>query len=159
VLASHNTQSVDLILRGHDDDSASGAAVADATAADTMQAIADAQAAFQETLSAMVDRVAPLSAKPPTANNPCAGTKPASGYENKDCFEEGVEEQAAANVTKGYIGDFETDAVPITTPYFQAGLCPVNVHWHLGAEHYSAGQFDEEGSGPSALPHHTRKAR
>merc|ERR1711871_874295 len=24
-----------------------------------------------------------------------------------------------------------------------------NVHWHLGAEHYSAGQFDEFGTSPS----------
>ena len=28
-------------------------------------------------------------------------------------------------------------------------MCPVNVHWHLGAEHYSLGQFDENGSGPN----------
>merc|ERR1719199_1749070 len=29
-----------------------------------------------------------------------------------------------------------------------AGLCPVNVHWHLGAEHLSVGQYDEHGDGP-----------
>jgi len=28
-------------------------------------------------------------------------------------------------------------------------LCPVNVHWHLGAEHRSAGQYDENGKSPS----------
>lgn len=33
-------------------------------------------------------------------------------------------------------------------PYKDHGLCPVNVHWHLGAEHRSAGEFDEDGSGP-----------
>merc|ERR1719238_1803249 len=27
-------------------------------------------------------------------------------------------------------------------------LCPVNVHWHLGTEHRSAGQYDEGGNGP-----------
>jgi len=27
-------------------------------------------------------------------------------------------------------------------------LCPVNVHWHLGAEHRSAGQYDESGKSP-----------
>ena len=29
-----------------------------------------------------------------------------------------------------------------------AGLCAVNVHWHEGAEHRSAGQYDEGGTGP-----------
>merc|ERR1719326_1900446 len=38
---------------------------------------------------------------------------------------------------------------PITTPYFEAGLCPVNVHWHLGAEHLSVGEYDEAGTGPT----------
>jgi hypothetical protein len=52
--------------------------------------------------------------------------------------------QAGANVTKGYNGSLEVDVVPITTPYYQKGLCPVNVHWHLGAEHYSAGEYDCE---------------
>ena len=52
--------------------------------------------------------------------------------------------QAGANVTKGYNGDLEVDVVPITTPYYQKGLCPVNVHWHLGAEHFSAGEYDCE---------------
>lgn len=27
-------------------------------------------------------------------------------------------------------------------------MCPVNVHWHLGTEHYSAGEYDENGDGP-----------
>ena len=38
--------------------------------------------------------------------------------------------------------------MPITVPYSEAGLCAVNVHWHLGAEHLSVGQFDEYGTGP-----------
>jgi len=29
------------------------------------------------------------------------------------------------------------------------GLCPVNVHWHLGTEHRSAGEYDETGVGPA----------
>jgi len=40
--------------------------------------------------------------------------------------------------------------VPITTNYFEAGLCPVNVHWHLGAEHLSVGQYDSAGTGPDS---------
>jgi hypothetical protein len=46
-------------------------------------------------------------------------------------------------------GNDAGDVEPIGTPYFQAGLCPVNVHWHLGAEHRSEGQFDENGTGPA----------
>lgn len=65
-------------------------------------------------------------------------------------------EQAAANVTKGYNGSFVTTAVPITVPYFQAKMCPVNVHWHLGTEHYSAGEYDETGTGPSDI--HERRS-
>jgi len=52
--------------------------------------------------------------------------------------------QAGGNVTAGYNGDYEVDFVPITQPYYQVGLCPVNVHWHLGTEHYSAGEYDCE---------------
>ena len=42
------------------------------------------------------------------------------------------------------VGDIE----PNTNPFSQSTICPVNVHWHLGAEHYSVGEFDENGSGP-----------
>merc|ERR1719161_2643887 len=83
-------------------------------------------------------------------DNPCHGTKPVDAFaegdnyfENTDCDAEGVLEQAGANVTKGYQGGFDVgDRMPITTDYFAAGLCPVNVHWHLGTEHYSAGEYD-----------------
>jgi len=57
-------------------------------------------------------------------------------------------EQAGADVSEGYKGEFETKVKPITTTYLKAGLCPVNVHWHLGAEHRSEGEFDECGKGP-----------
>merc|ERR1719316_1444610 len=56
-------------------------------------------------------------------------------------------EQAGANVTLGYKGNLETNSTPITSSYLQAGLCPVNVHWHYGAEHLSVGEFDEDGTG------------
>jgi len=56
-------------------------------------------------------------------------------------------------VTRGYVGGLDAgDRVPITGAYADHGLCPVNVHWHLGAEHYSAGQYDESGSGPHHSP-------
>ena len=99
------------------------------------------------------------------APNPCAGAKPyhadptANGgagdnyFSNVNCTIDGVIqvlEQAGANVTLGYTGDMDTGGrTPITTPYFEAGLCPVNVHWHLGAEHLSVGEYDEAGTGPT----------
>jgi len=48
----------------------------------------------------------------------------------------------------GYKGLKSTTHTPITSSYLNAGLCPVNVHWHLGAEHLSVGEFDEHGTGP-----------
>merc|ERR1719326_369794 len=104
-----------------------------------------------------------VSPPPPTimpGANPCEGTKLYDGFAegdgyflNQNCTANDgiiqVLEQAGANVTKGYVGGLDTgDRAPITEPYYKVGLCPVNVHWHLGAEHYSAGQFDEHGKGP-----------
>jgi len=90
--------------------------------------------------------------KPPVGTNVCAGKKPKSGFDNFACAEAAVNEQAAADVSSPFIGTKTTTAEPVLTSYWQAGLCPVNVHWHLGAEHRSAGQFDETGTGP-ADPH------
>jgi len=89
-------------------------------------------------------------------DNICQDKKPAkgSGFDNVDCIENNVFialEQSGTDVTEGYVGGFDTQAEPITTSYFAAGLCPVNVHWHLGTEHRSAGEFDENGKGPA--PH------
>jgi len=84
--------------------------------------------------------------------NVCKDKKPKSGFDNFDCAETAVNEQAAADVSSPFIGTKTTAAEPVLTSYWQAGLCPVNVHWHLGAEHRSAGQFDETGTGP-ADPH------
>ncbi|KAL7535133.1 hypothetical protein ACHAXR_007908 [Thalassiosira sp. AJA248-18] len=80
-------------------------------------------------------------------DNACAGAKLA--FDNKLCADMEVAPQAGANVTKGYVGNMDVgDIVPNTNPYFQSSMCPVNVHWHLGSEHYSYGQFDENGDGP-----------
>jgi len=92
--------------------------------------------------------------------NPCQGQKQWLSDQTKDAFKNApckiddvvkVMEQAGANVTEGYKGLLNTTAVPITTPLFRAGLCPVNVHWHLGAEHLSVGEFDEKGTGPDGF--------
>ena len=103
-----------------------------------------------------------------SGDNFCAGAKPtADAWDNFDCYTDGVAtlvEQAGGDVTMNADGEFPAaannagggggsiradTAEPIGTPYFQAGLCPVNVHWHLGAEHRSEGEFDEDGTGPS----------
>jgi len=96
---------------------------------------------------------------PPEGTNPCEGMKP--DLPNVQCVIDEIfqtPEQSGANVTKGYKGSRNTTAEPITVPYYQAGLCPVNVHWHLGAEHLSVGQFDETGTGPSEINERRRLA-
>merc|ERR1719238_1499037 len=97
--------------------------------------------------------------------NPCEGKKPSHAYNtysgpgdsyfsNVDCMRDNVAqvlEQAGGNVTRGYRGGLDAaDREPITGEYSDHGLCPVNVHWHLGAEHLSVGEFDEHGHGPSS---------
>jgi hypothetical protein len=83
--------------------------------------------------------------------NPCHGQKP--GWANILCAQQGVTmavEQAGGDVTVGYRGSLASNVTPVTAAFFSTHKCPVNVHWHLGAEHRSAGQFDETGSGNPA---------
>jgi len=77
--------------------------------------------------------------------NICDGKDP--GLPNLDCIHV-PGPQSGANVTKGFVGAMETDSVPITVPFWNNSMCPVNVHWHLGTEHYSIGEYDENGDGP-----------
>mmetsp|Transcript_26790 Transcript_26790/g.43090 ORF Transcript_26790/g.43090 Transcript_26790/m.43090 type:complete len:390 (-) Transcript_26790:26-1195(-) len=102
---------------------------------------------------------------PPVGTNQCSGQKTAFNklvnLSNVECVVNGIRqavEQSGANVTEGYKGLINTTAVPITVPYFQVGLCPVNVHWHLGAEHLSVGEFDESGTGPTEIHERRRLA-
>merc|ERR1719277_527738 len=88
-----------------------------------------------------------------SGSNPCENKKALTqpGMNNVDCFKDAVAvagEQSGADVTAGYTGLMETNVTPITVPYYKTALCPVNVHWHLGAEHRSAGQYDENGVSP-----------
>eukprot|EP00571_Detonula_confervacea_P001516 CAMPEP_0172327648 /NCGR_PEP_ID=MMETSP1058-20130122/59940_1 /TAXON_ID=83371 /ORGANISM="Detonula confervacea, Strain CCMP 353" /LENGTH=445 /DNA_ID=CAMNT_0013044729 /DNA_START=80 /DNA_END=1417 /DNA_ORIENTATION=- len=79
-------------------------------------------------------------------DNVCAGAK--LSFDNAPCVDITVP-QAGANVTKGYVGNMDMgDVKPNTNAYLASKMCPVNVHWHLGSEHYSAGEFDEKGDGP-----------
>ena len=62
-------------------------------------------------------------------DNVCAGAKLA--FVNKLCVDlEVVPPQAGANVTMGYVGNLDVNGtLPNTKPYWQSGMCPVNVHW------------------------------
>jgi hypothetical protein len=64
--------------------------------------------------------------------------------------------KAGADVSVGYQGGLNTTWEPITDPYYKVGLCPVNVHWHLGAEHRSEGEYDEtfDANGPADSHRH-----
>jgi len=88
-----------------------------------------------------------------SGENPCTGKKPVGpGWDNIECMIDDVVqvlEQSGANVTVGYTGLLDTEGrVPITDDFFTMGMCAVNVHWHIGAEHLSVGEYDEEGTAP-----------
>jgi hypothetical protein len=99
--------------------------------------------------------------------NFCHKAKPGSAFDNIDCVNSQVEQAggdvtmagtaytAAEQGTRSAIAGSTNQGTSglITEPYFKKGLCPVNVHWHLGAEHRSAGQFDENGKGPGDDSH------
>lgn len=72
--------------------------------------------------------------------------------EHIDCLvitlDDVIKPQSGGNVTKGYKGNLHVDYEPVTTSFSSQGMCPVNVHWHLGAEHYSLGEYDETGTSP-----------
>jgi len=94
-----------------------------------------------------------------SGDNPCDGKKALTqSLGNKACFDEALRqagEQSGSDVTENYIGVINTvdnstgkDVQPINKSYYQTAMCPVNVHWHLGAEHRSNGQYDEDGKSP-----------
>eukprot|EP00977_Amphora_coffeiformis_P012353 scaffold3051_cov175-Amphora_coffeaeformis.AAC.4 len=91
------------------------------------------------------------TSKPPLGDNICSGKNP--DLPNVAFIVDSIVNvgpQAGADVTEGYQGQMVVDHEPILTPYFENSMCPVNVHWHLGTEHYSQGQYDDEGTGPAA---------
>jgi len=61
----------------------------------------------------------------------------------------------------GVYGDLAYNGTidPIMTDYSETDLCPVNVHWHLGTEHRSEGQYDEDGKGPHPYADHGKDMR
>lgn len=55
--------------------------------------------------------------------------------------------QSGADVTMGSKGDMKAALSPIKTPFNEVeGMCVVNVHWHLGAEHKNTGTYDIPGA-------------
>lgn len=89
--------------------------------------------------------------KPMSSNNTCTGSK--VEIPNFECMVDNVVValgQSGTDVTVGYQGELDmNDRQPVTQPFWMQGICPVNVHWHLGAEHRSEGQYDENGTGPT----------
>jgi len=82
--------------------------------------------------------------------NICEGKAPVHLFPLKACDDLSVDQpQAGADVTWGYKGLMQVNHVPNDKPFYQSKMCPVNVHWHVGAEHRSAGQYDENGTGPT----------
>ena len=101
--------------------------------------------------------------------NPCAGKKPGkgAGFDNFQCVQSSVMmavEQAGGNVTLGYNQGTHAKGTlnkPVTTTLAEAGMCPVNVHWHLGAEHTSVDEYSVElsadaNNGPSTAKYDPR---
>ena len=104
--------------------------------------------------------------KKTTNNNAAATTDPympsfltgARGFGNNPCIDstgqaplradlgdiecENAGAQSATDVTKGAPGTRDPALAPIAD-YNDMGMCTVNVHWHIGAEHRSEGQYDE----------------
>jgi len=72
--------------------------------------------------------------------NPCEDAPLRADLPNLDCVDAAV--QSAMDVTEGSVGLLDATLDPIQD-YNAAGMCTVNVHWHLGAEHRSEGEFDE----------------
>merc|ERR1712137_177206 len=98
--------------------------------------------------------------------NPCKEKKPKPGdyggaFDNFECASKQAE-QSGADVSKNVADrmDPQIDASgynALSVPYWKGNstgafglgpLCPVNVHWHLGAEHRSKGEYDEQGKSP-----------
>ncbi|KAH8074138.1 hypothetical protein JL720_10690 [Aureococcus anophagefferens] len=79
------------------------------------------------------------------AVNPCIDA--ALGYAplrddlaNVPCDDAGA--QSATDVTVGAVGEMDPGLDPIED-YNAMGMCTVNIHWHIGAEHRSEGVYDE----------------
>lgn len=127
----------------------------------TLSVVLDTNDHVKDTVTGVTEEAPTTREMTIHGNNPCVAKKPYHSnaaqddnyFKNQDCMVDGVVavlEQAGANVTAGYKGGIDASSrQPITDPYWKAGLCPVNVHWHLGAEHLSVGEFDEAGVGPS----------
>jgi hypothetical protein len=63
------------------------------------------------------------------------------------CSDAGAKVQSGADVTFGSKGTMKASLMPIATPLSEVeGMCAVNVHWHLGAEHRNKGTYDIPGA-------------
>ncbi|KAL3919987.1 MAG: hypothetical protein SGILL_003482 [Bacillariaceae sp.] len=95
--------------------------------------------------------------------NPCFGEKPLlprvdcttivnAPPRDPDSDYQGIGPQTGIDVTDGApTGGIDASGIDLfDTPLYESeSHCNVNMHWHLGAEHRSEGEYDENGSGPS----------
>lgn len=83
--------------------------------------------------------------------NPCKDSHPT--WPNLDCTLAAIQQQAGSDVTLANNAARTKNGgiqKPIDQHFWKrAGICPVNVHWHLGAEHKSDGEYDTNGKGPA----------
>jgi hypothetical protein len=104
-------------------------------------------------------QLTPMPTAMKTGDNYCKDKKKLTepAFDNFACVEDGLVkalDQAGMDVTTGYKGQINATGagrLPATKAYWEIGLCPVNVHWHLGTEHRSIGEFDEGGKHPTHL--------
>jgi len=84
--------------------------------------------------------------------NPCKGGVPeevkppiwtALGPQECGGAAGGSKVQSGADVTVDSEGVLAGELQPITADYKEMGMCTVNVHWHLGAEHKNTGTYDK----------------
>lgn len=83
------------------------------------------------------------------AANPCGPGTPSivAAMPDLPCDSEATRVQAGADVTVGSTGAMTAELSPIQMDFSKVdGMCVVNVHWHLGAEHKNTGTYDIAGS-------------
>jgi hypothetical protein len=99
--------------------------------------------------------VATASSQPPVlavvdiGENPCTDKdQQAENPPSAQCIIDAIQPTGTRDVTRGArdeIASFD----PLSIPFREAGLCPVNVHWYVGANHFSWGEYDNTGTSPS----------
>jgi len=81
--------------------------------------------------------------EPDLEPNPCAGAPLTAELGNVPCDGRGVKVQSPVDVTPGFESGLREPDLPPHVDLKADGMCVVNVHWHLGAEHRSETEYSE----------------